>query len=165
VNIAGFDFGCTTDGSCNISQIYPPLASLGGPDGASQMSHFVNNDKLNIFRLPVAWQFLVNNVLGGTLNSANLAKYDQLVQACLNTGASCIIDIHNYARWNGEIIGQGGPTNAQFASLWQQLATKYASTKNVIFSLMNEPHGEFFLLLFGPVDRRADMWVIQIFLI
>jgi len=140
VNIAGFDFGCTTDGSCNLTDVYPPLASLGGPDGASQMSHFVNNDKLNIFRLPVAWQYLVNNVLGGTLDSTNLAKYDQLVQACLSTGASCIIDIHNYARWNGAIIGQGGPTNAQFASLWQQLATKYASTSNVIFSLMNEPH-------------------------
>lgn len=51
----------------------------------------------------------------------------------------CIIDIHNYARWNGDIIGQGGPTNAQFASLWSQIATKYASNSKVAFGIMNEP--------------------------
>ena len=140
INIAGFDFGCGTDGTCNLIDTDPPLSSLGGPDGAGQMNHFVQNDHLNIFRLPVAWQYLVNNNLGGTLDSGNSANYDQLVQACLATGASCIIDIHNYARWNGGIIGQGGPSNAQFTSLWSQLATKYKSTANVIFGIMNEPH-------------------------
>jgi len=55
----------------------------------------------------------------------------------------CIIDIHNYARWNGGIIGQGGPTNAQFASLWSQLATKYKSNSKVTFGLMNEPVSKF----------------------
>jgi endoglucanase len=82
------------------------------------MSHFVTKDNLNIFRLPVGWQYLVNNVLGGQLDATNSGKYDQLVQACLATGASCIVDIHNYARWDGGIIGQGGPSNAQFTNLW-----------------------------------------------
>lgn len=57
------------------------------------MSHFVKDDHLNIFRLPVGWQYLVNGVLGGTLNAANLASYNKLVQACLSTGAYCIIDV------------------------------------------------------------------------
>ena len=104
------------------------------------MSHFVTKDKLNIFRLPVGWQYLLNNVLGGTLDATNSGKYDQLVQACLATGASCIVDIHNYARWDGGIIGQGGPTNEQFTNLWTQLATKYKSEAKVIFGVMNEPH-------------------------
>ena len=47
---------------------------------------------------------------------------------------------HNYARWNGAIIAQGGPTNAQYASLWTQLAAKYGSNQRIIFGLMNEPH-------------------------
>ena len=105
------------------------------------MIHFSTVDKLNIFRLPVAWQYLVNNQLGGSLDATNFGQYDQLVQACLKTGAHCIIDIHNYARWNGNIIGQpGGPTNQDFSSLWSQLATKYASDTNVVMGLMNEPH-------------------------
>jgi endoglucanase len=62
------------------------------------------------------------------------------MQVCLATGAYCVIDVHNYARWENEIIGQGGPTDEQFASLWSQLATKYKSESKVIFGLMNEPH-------------------------
>lgn len=105
------------------------------------MSHFVNDDNFNIFRLPVGWQWLVNNQLGGTLDANKTGMYDQLVQACLATGASCIIDIHNYARFNGQVIGvQGGPTDEQFVSLWTQLAARYGSNTKIIFGLMNEPH-------------------------
>ena len=105
------------------------------------MKHFATDDKLNLFRLPVAWQYLVNGKLGGTLDATNFASYDKLVQACLGTGAHCIIDIHNYARWNGAIIGQsGGPTTDDFSGLWKQLATKYAADSNVVMGLMNEPH-------------------------
>ena len=72
------------------------------------MQHFVNDDGFNVFRLPVGWQFLTNDVLTGTLDEDNFAEYDALVQACLATGASCIIDVHNYARFNGEV---GNTTN------------------------------------------------------
>ena len=44
------------------------------------------------------------------------------------------------ARWDGGIIGQGGPTNAQFVSLWTQLAAYYAGDSKVVFGIMNEPH-------------------------
>ncbi|KAF8846566.1 glycoside hydrolase [Acephala macrosclerotiorum] len=141
MNIAGGDFGCAIDGTCPTSSTQLPLSALGGGDGLGQMQHFVSDDKMNIFRFPVSWQFLVNNQLGGTLDSTNFGKYDQLVQACLGTGTYCAIDIHNFARWNNQIIGQSpGVTNDQFTSLWTQLATKYASSTKVIFGLMNEPH-------------------------
>jgi aryl-phospho-beta-D-glucosidase BglC (GH1 family) len=55
-------------------------------------------------------------------------------------GAYCILDIHNYARWNGGIVGQGGPSNSDFATFWGLLAAKYASQSRVIFGIMNEPH-------------------------
>ncbi|KAJ7098283.1 carbohydrate-binding module family 1 protein/Glycoside hydrolase family 5 protein [Mycena epipterygia] len=125
----GFDFGCNSDGSCQASAAYPPLTQYFGADGAGQMTHFVNDDGYNTFRLPVGWQFLTNDVLGAPIDPDNMVKYDALVQACLATGAFCIIDIHNYARWNFGIIGQGGPTNAQFAATWGEIA-----------AIMNEPH-------------------------
>ncbi|TFY57763.1 hypothetical protein EVG20_g8415 [Dentipellis fragilis] len=140
VNISGFDFGCSTAGDCHASAAWPPLTQYYGMDGAGQMQHFVNDDGYNVFRLPVGWQYLVNDVLGGPINDANMAEYDALVQTCLATGASCIIDIHNYARWNNEIIGQGGPTNEQFADLWAGIAAKYANEEKIIFGVMNEPH-------------------------
>jgi hypothetical protein len=57
------------------------------------MQHFYNDDNLNIFRLPVGWQYLVNNELGGTLDSTNFGIYNGLMQSCLDTGAYCIIDV------------------------------------------------------------------------
>ncbi|KAK8041789.1 glycoside hydrolase family 5 protein [Apiospora rasikravindrae] len=134
VAIAGGDFGCQIDGTCALSS-----AQLPG-DGADQMKHFVGDLGMNMMRLPISWQYLVNNQLGGGLDTTNLGKYDQMVQSCLKTGAHCMIDIHNFARWNGGIIGQGGPSDDQFVSLWTQLATKYAQNEKVAFEIMNEPH-------------------------
>ncbi|KAI0802367.1 endoglucanase 2 [Xylaria sp. FL0064] len=135
VAIAGGDFGCQIDGTCP-----PESAQLPLSNGPSQMSHFVKDDGINLLRIPTSWQFLVNGQLGSDLDASNLAKYDQLVQSCLDTGAYCMIDVHNFARWNGQIIGQGGPTDEQFASFWGQLAGKYATNDRIIFELMNEPH-------------------------
>jgi endoglucanase len=89
---------------------------------------------------PVGWQFLVGSVLGGIFDSDAIDEYDLLVQSCLSTGAHCIIDIHNYARWDGSIVGQGGPSDETFAFLWSQIATKYANQSDIMFGIMNEPH-------------------------
>ncbi|KAG9235354.1 glycoside hydrolase family 5 protein [Amylocarpus encephaloides] len=178
VNIAGFDFGVEITGTANLNNAQGPLKALGNSDGLAQMQHFVKNDGLNMFRLPVSWQFLIasetpptnptngtsiksttsstkitiktgtfrpraaNNTAAnsGALDPTNFAQYDTLVQSCLGTGATCVIDIHNYARFNNKVIGQGGPSDEAFAFLWSQIATKYATTPNLIFGLMNEPH-------------------------
>lgn len=133
VNIAGFDFGITTDGSVSGSFVDP------GQNGIDQMNHFIRDTGLNHFRLPIGWQYLVDG-LGGALSST-FDAYDNLMQGCLASGAVlCVIDLHNYARWDGGIIGQGGPTNDQFASVWTQLADKYKSNAKIAFGLMNEPH-------------------------
>ena len=65
-----------------------------------------------------------------------------------------MIDIHNFARWDGGIIGQGGPTDAQFVDLWTQLTTKYADNPFVIFELMNEPH-DLDLTLWADTCQKA----------
>ena len=141
VNMAGFDFGCTIDGSCALTGTNKPYNFISGGTGIAQMNHFVKDDTLNAFRLPVGWQFLLNNQLGGKLDSNNVGQYDTLVQGCLNSGAQlCILDLHNYARWNGKIIGQGGPADAQLADVWTQLAKKYGSHSQIAFGVMNEPH-------------------------
>ncbi|KAH6718264.1 glycoside hydrolase superfamily [Leptodontidium sp. MPI-SDFR-AT-0119] len=149
MSIAGFEFGCDIDGTCPIGTAQSPMNSDGlisqspmDSDALGQMQHFANDDDMNVFRLPVSWQFLVNNKFGGTLDSNNFGKYDQLMQACLGLGTFCAIDFHNFARFNGQIIGQssGAVTDAQFADIWSQLATKYKNNDKVIFGLMNEPH-------------------------
>ncbi|KAJ3887902.1 endoglucanase [Lentinula edodes] len=131
VNTAGYDFSVYTDGSFSGTGVTPP---------SSQYAHFANQGA-NVFRIPFAWQLMTPTV-GGTIDSTFFAEYDATVQAALASGDDVyvILDLHNYARWNGAVVGQGGPTNDEFASLWSQLATKYASNDRIIFGLMNEPH-------------------------
>nr|Q66NB7.2 RecName: Full=Manganese dependent endoglucanase Eg5A; AltName: Full=Carboxymethyl-cellulase 5A; Short=CMCase 5A; Short=Cellulase 5A; AltName: Full=Endo-1,4-beta-glucanase Eg5A; Flags: Precursor [Phanerodontia chrysosporium]AAU12275.2 endoglucanase [Phanerodontia chrysosporium] len=131
VNTAGYDFSVATDGSFTGTGVSPPV---------SQFSHF-SSQGANLYRIPFAWQ-LMTPTLGGTISQSFLSRYDQTVQAALNSGPNVfvIIDLHNYARWNGGIIAQGGPTDAQFQSIWTQLAQKYGSNQRVIFGIMNEPH-------------------------
>jgi endoglucanase len=55
----------------------------------SQMQHFVDTDSFNVFRLPTAWQPLVNNDLeANKLDATYFAKYNALVETCLATSAS-----------------------------------------------------------------------------
>lgn len=114
------------------------------------MQHFVDNDGVNMFRLPTSWQFLINNdeEVSGTLNATRASQYELFVRACLDTGAYCMIDVHNFARFNGGIIGQGGPSDALFVSLWTALAKTYADDARVVFEIVNEPH-----------DLDLDLWV------
>lgn len=130
VNTAGYDFSVDTDGDFTGTGDVPP---------AWQYAHFAD-EGANIFRIPFAWQ-LMTPTLGGSINTTFFdTEYDVTVQAALATGAYVIVDLHNYARWNGGIIGQGGPTNAEYASIWTQLTSYYGNNTKVIFGLMNEPH-------------------------
>ncbi|KAE9390576.1 cellulase-domain-containing protein [Gymnopus androsaceus JB14] len=131
VNTAGYDFSVETDGSFSGTGVTPPV---------SQYAHFAD-EGVNVFRIPFAWQ-LMTPTLGGTIDSTFFAEYDATVQAALASGDDVyvIVDLHNYARWNGGIIGQGGPTNDEFANIWSQLATEYADNDRIILGLMNEPH-------------------------
>lgn len=63
------------------------------------MQHFYKDDGLNIFRLPVGWQYLTNNVVGGDLDSTNFGKYDELMQSCLDTGAKVINSVIIFRLW------------------------------------------------------------------
>jgi endoglucanase len=101
VNLAGLDFGIDINGGSG-NFVAPPLA---------QVDHFAAAGA-NAVRIPFGWQYATPQ-LGGALNANFFATLDALVQRALSKGQWAILDLHNYARFNGGIVGQGGPTNAQ----------------------------------------------------
>ncbi|KAI0703463.1 glycoside hydrolase superfamily, partial [Cytidiella melzeri] len=133
VNTAGYDFGENTDGTFSGNGVDPPT---------SQYAHFTPQ-RVNLYRVRAycSWQ-LMTPTLGGPIDPVFFARYNATVQAALSTGPNVwvIADVHNYARWNNTIIGQGGPTNDEFISLWTQLSEKFFNEPRIIFGLMNEPH-------------------------
>ena len=51
-----------------------------------------------------------------------------------------MIDLHNFARFNGSIIGQGGPEDDALVNLWSNIAEKYKKNDRIVYGIMNEPH-------------------------
>ncbi|KAJ3132637.1 hypothetical protein HK100_005152 [Physocladia obscura] len=94
----------------------------------------------NLFRLAFAWERLQTS-LNATLNPTYLALIDSAVQTATSLGAVTVLDVHNYARYEGSVIGGGTVTPANLANLWIQLAQKYKGNSLVWFGLMNEPTG------------------------
>jgi len=73
----------------------------------------------------------------GTINATYEAGLTSIVDYITNTkGAYAIVDPHNYARYNNEIITD----YAGFQTFWTTLATVFASNDKVIFDCNNEPH-------------------------
>lgn len=76
----------------------------------------------------------------------------------ITKGAYCILDPHNYMRYNnpsqqpysGSVIGNSSDptaaTTAQFGAFWEELSRRFKGNEKVIFGLMNEvnlPESEF----------------------
>lgn len=133
INLSGCEWGVGIEGSIG-SPVCPPV---------SQVSHFTDQGA-NLIRLPVAWEYIISDSTDAGSESFNVDffdTYNALVLAALDAGAYVIVDLHNYARWSdGTIIGQGGPPDSNFETIWRMLATAFSWSPNVIFGLMNEPH-------------------------
>jgi len=55
---------------------------------------------------------------------------------------SIVLDVHNYGRYHGNVIGSAEVPVEAFADLWKRLATHFREAKAVAaYGLMNEPHG------------------------
>lgn len=93
---------------------------------------------MNAFRLPVLWERLQPVALG-PLDQTELARVDQSI-AGLGGIAVVIVDLHNYARYRGEMLDGSDASAARLADVWQRLAMHYRQSPRIAFGLMNEPH-------------------------
>jgi len=94
---------------------------------------------LKAIRLPFLWETLQAS-LNATLSATPLIQFDAIITQATGLGMTVILDCHNYGAYGGVSIGSG-PTMANLANLWSQLATRYAANPLVAFDLMNEPAG------------------------
>ncbi|KAH9809741.1 family 5 glycoside hydrolase [Melampsora americana] len=129
VNMAGLEFGIDSNGGQSGSYVPPPL---------DQISHLITG-KVNTLRFPIGWQY-IQPTINGALNETYLTLLDKYVTETINLGAFAIIDLHNYARRDGKIVGESDLGADALADLWVRLAGHYKSQPNVLFGLINEPH-------------------------
>lgn len=129
VNLSGAEFGSGFIYGTNY--IYPT---------PQEYDYFIIQKKMKIIRLPFKWERLQRS-LYAPLDSDEIGRIDNAVYQVTSRGASIILDMHNYARYAGQVVGSATFPNAAFADVWAKIATRYKDNPGVKFDLMNEPHG------------------------
>ncbi|MCC6621817.1 MAG: cellulase family glycosylhydrolase [Deltaproteobacteria bacterium] len=132
INIAGAEFGAAElPGTHLTDYIWPTLAN--GYD----VSYYTDKG-MNVIRLPFLWERL-QPTLRGPFDVTENARLTAAVAEFEATGATVVLDPHNYARYRGAILNESDVTSADLADLWARLATLFADDPQVVFGLMNEP--------------------------
>jgi len=91
------------------------------------------------FRLPFLWERL-QPVAYGALDAPYLANISAFVANATGAGAHVILDVHNYARYYGDVVGESSVNASALADLWGRLALLFGPNPRVLFGLMNEPN-------------------------
>ena len=139
VNLAGAEFGRLSDhgaGEHGRDYIYPIAAYAAGYDEPE----FLAAQGVDLFRLPVRWERL-QPALYGPLDAAELERLRRTVETLRRLGAYVVVDVHNYARYRGALIGTEAVPIPAFGDFWARLADALDPYPEVILGLMNEPYG------------------------
>lgn len=129
VNLAGAEFG-STRGKYGTDYIYP---------GISQLDYFKSKG-VELVRLPFTWERMQPS-LGGELDPAELARMVRFLDAAAERGFKVVIDLHNYGRYDGKVIGSADVSVAEFKDFWTKLASVLKDHPAIWgFGIMNEPH-------------------------
>ncbi len=94
---------------------------------------------MRVFRLPFLWERL-QPTLNQPFDSGQLNGLLNAVQQGTADGAYVILDPHNYARYNGQLIGSAQVPHSAFADFWSRLVQQFNGNPRVILGLMNEPN-------------------------
>ena len=135
-NMSGAEFGETAlPGTFGTHYIYPDETYV---PGYTSQDYFIGKG-MNTFRLQFRWERLQRQ-LGAAFDATELSLLDTTVDHMTSKGAYVILDPHNYARYNDQLIGSSAVPHSAFADFWSRLAQHYAGNSRVIFGLVNEPH-------------------------
>ncbi len=105
----------------------------------STLDYFASKG-MNIVRVAVLWERLQHR-MQGDLDNEEMRRLDAVINYAGSKGMRVILDVHNYARYYGLVIGSKELPPDALADLWRRLGEKYKDNENVIFGLMNEPNG------------------------
>ncbi|MCO7544143.1 glycoside hydrolase family 5 protein [Stutzerimonas nitrititolerans] len=131
VNLSGAGFGSSVlPGKHGTNYIYP----------AESYYQKYAEQGLNLVRLPFLWE-RIQPQLDSALNATELARLVQSLDFADKHGVKVILDLHNYYRYYGKLIGSADVPIASFADVWRRLAIEVGDHPALSgYGLMNEPH-------------------------
>lgn len=131
INMSGANFAPhITPGKVGTNYFYPDKSYF----------EYYASKNIRLIRFPFIWERLQHDLYKGvnfdqmrllkrTLDFA--AEYDQKV----------ILDMHNYARYKGKLIGSAAVPYEAYANVWRKLASEFKDHPALFgYDIMNEPH-------------------------
>lgn len=128
VNRCGAEFGNARNGLEGVDYEFP----------SPELSTYFNSFNLKLFRIPMLWERVLSEN-DGSLNEDYLQGFDKIAAEVERIGGSLVLDIHNYGRRDGFIIGSPEVSIELFAYTWRLLAERYKN-RPIWLSLNNEFH-------------------------
>lgn len=131
VNLAGAEFAPERiPGVANTDYIFPTGAKI----------QYYKQAGFNAVRLPFTWERL-QPVLLKPLDPAYLTQIIKFLNEASLQNQRVVLDLHNYGRYRGNIIGSEAVPPKAFRNLWYRLAKAVGKKRSVFaYGLMNEPH-------------------------
>ncbi|WP_217474964.1 glycoside hydrolase family 5 protein [Stutzerimonas stutzeri] len=132
INLAGAEFGTDValPGVYLKQYIYP---------GEADFKRYAERN-LKLVRLPFRWE-RIQPRLNAELDRAELGRLLTTLDHARKYGMQVILDMHNYYRYYGKMIGSSEVPVSAFADSWQRIARQVAKHPAVYgYGLMNEPH-------------------------
>ena len=131
VNLAGAEFKSSIKpGTLYKDYTYP---------SESDYAYYASKG-MNVIRLPFLWERMQPQA-SGVLDPQQLSLLRTAATRAKAQNLRVVLDVHNYAKYNGKRIGTAETPVAVFADFWSKLATEFKDDDAVIFGLMNEPNG------------------------
>ena len=139
INLSGAEYHSSNIAAkINVDYTYPNNAEID----------YYKSKGFNAIRLPFSGPRL-QQVNGGELNAAELARIRAVVDYAASKQMYVILDPHDYgSKYDSvsksmKLIGtKGGLATSQLGNFWKRLALAFKSDTNVIFGIMNEPHSQ-----------------------
>lgn len=95
---------------------------------------------MNAIRLPITWE-AIQPSLYGELNERYVMHALEFLDMADTQGMKVLIDLHNYGRYQKNLIGSEAVPARAFSDIWTRLAGVFSKHRAVYaYGLMNEPH-------------------------
>ncbi len=99
----------------------------------------------NSVRIPIRWSAHTSDEAPYTIDDSFFEYVDWAIEQSLDNDLMVIINMHHYE----EIFIEPAQESQKFLSIWEQISLRYKDQpKEVLFEILNEPHGEL----------TADLW-------
>ncbi|TWI52349.1 aryl-phospho-beta-D-glucosidase BglC (GH1 family) [Pseudomonas duriflava] len=95
---------------------------------------------IRLIRFPILWERL-QPTLGGPLDPTYAGLITRTLGYAQKYNMKIILDMHNYIRYRGQVIGTNSVPYARYQEVWTQIAKQWSSHPGLYaYDIMNEPH-------------------------